>query len=99
PPPHSTPFPYTTRFRSVTQRPEVRVRLGLDADLRGLPEHARDPRVRVLRVEDGIVRALLLRELEIELEMTVGLAGQEEEARGVRSEEHTSELQSPDHLV
>jgi hypothetical protein len=36
--------------------------------------------MRILHVEDGVVGALLLGELEIELELAVGLAQQEEEA-------------------
>src|SRR5690242_19949761 len=68
----------------VADRAEVGRRIRHDARIRGLPEDARDPRVRILHVEYRIVRALFLRELEVELELAVRLAEQEEEARGVR---------------
>src|SRR5258708_24120381 len=72
-PPRSTLFPYTTLFRSLNDRVESQVAVGLVV-------------AEVVRLVD---------------QQHVGIAV----GRGVkrvpaqRSEEHTSELQSPDHLV
>src|SRR5258708_11208239 len=84
-PPRSTLFPYTTLFRSLSQ------------------EQARHAVLRVGEVALGVAvgkaagagrerETITLQKLRIEVELafTTG-AG--------RSEEHTSELQSPDHLV
>src|SRR5258708_10592797 len=83
-PPRSTLFPYTTLFRSIA------------ADS---PESCRmsDGRLTVFLADDNLlvregVRALLSFADDIEV---VGVA----EDYDSRSEEHTSELQSPDHLV
>ena len=45
-----------------------------DPALGGGAEDARDPRVRVLHVVDGVVVRLLHRELEVEVELAVGAA-------------------------
>src|SRR5207244_11516006 len=86
--PTSAPFPYTTLFRSRAERDVGRQR--------GLT-HRRTPG------EDDEVGGVQSAELLVEIgepgrhahRLTVAL-----ECRlGQRSEEHTSELQSPDHLV
>src|SRR5258708_12072395 len=92
PPPRSTPFPYTTLFRSVC-RPRARAR----SDPRGtgpeildrLPgDGARDPRwVRALRLRGRSQQAMGSPD------------SQGAEMKLPRSEEHTSELPSPDHLL
>src|SRR5207244_11257504 len=86
-PPRSTLFPYTTLFRSCGQ--PVGLGLGaVDVDLRILPEVlAVDERPGERRDRDELPRA-------------VGGGGDlQGRAAERRSEEHTSELQSPDHLV
>src|SRR5207244_13506304 len=94
----SATFPYTTLFRSavrvIRRRVEGQVRQGVL--LAPLPDrlHAR------LLVE-GFVAALLRGAVDDEIRVPHEIV---EDARGLharllRSEEHTSELQSPDHLV
>src|SRR5207244_9886019 len=97
PPPHSTPFPYTTLFRSRGNRRDqfpdsrierriARTRLGLSLARLGLPLFSQ-PFVLHHVVRHGLYDACERNET----------AAQRQHA--VRSEEHTSELQSPDHLV
>src|SRR2546425_8155094 len=74
-PPRSTLFPYTTLFRSETERRELPLHLVLQQLERGL---GRDP-----DPDDA-------RPLEV---------GKHTEAPELRSEEHTSELQSLAYLV
>src|SRR3712207_9557647 len=95
-PPRSTLFPYTTLFRS----PGARSNRGLQPDL---PKRLRvEPRDRAVapRRADRYARPLrpgLLHELlrAQEIGVLVGIAP----GAGVRSEEHTSELQSRQYLV
>src|SRR5207249_6784366 len=78
------------------RREQLYVRaIRVDPALAGGAEDARDARVRVLHVVDGIVVRLLHRELEVELEWGVGAALQHEEARDVRADgvEHVLEQQ------
>src|SRR5207244_5351211 len=90
PPPTPTLFPYTTLFRSLHMRDERPHPVGL--------AEARAPRVLapLLVVADldrpQIADALGVHQLD-EMQPLV------EVLDAVRSEEHTSELQSPDHLV
>ena len=49
------------------------------ASLFGLAENACEPGMRVLDIEDRILRRLLLRQIEIKIEMTVVFAKQEKE--------------------
>src|SRR5207244_7967995 len=86
PPLSSTRFPYTTLFRSLAAR---RVELVADAAHRVAVRRAGHGRHRFPRVGRGIVR-IDRAERRIELARDPFAA---------RSEEHTSELQSPDHLV
>src|SRR5258708_16136575 len=82
-PPRSTLFPYTTLFRSG----DARVGAGeVAADL--------GPR---LGAVDGLEEVLVpeIQRARIGQGQSVDLGGR----RIIRSEEHTSELQSPDHLV
>src|SRR5207244_13282726 len=98
-PPPPTLFPYTTLFRSVLHEHDARaVAPGL------VGPHARDD---VLdRVDDVLVAVVA----HLSVRTLGGVAadrqrGVDEEVEPVhrlldaRSEEHTSELQSPDHLV
>src|SRR5258708_16859677 len=82
-PPRSTLFPYTTLFRSVL--------VGDRAHLEREADEARE------------LLGVLPDELRGDREEVVDLRGAKELSGGVhevgRSEEHTSELQSPDHLV
>src|SRR5437868_12777339 len=89
PPPRSPLFPYTTLFRS--DRPYRRSRTGkqilierLCRTSRYVPQH----RVRLERVFG-----------QPEVENFGLVAGGDEDVRGLRSEEHTSELQSRFDLV
>src|SRR5258708_18154730 len=84
-PPRSTLFPYTTLFRSLTGKQRFRLR-------------------DVLRYNLKTVRAYLLKEAFQQLwdynsPAWAGKFLEKVGANGFRSEEHTSELQSPDHLV
>src|SRR5256885_9762816 len=87
-PPRSTPFPYTTLFRSrrAARGPRDRPRR-LRRLVRGLPEHERPVAGRGRRG----VRA----PAGVPVEAGGGQAPRAER----RSEEHTSELQSPCNLV
>src|SRR5258708_9912605 len=82
-PPRSTLFPYTTLFRSPRAEGEHGL---IEQDVRPFGQ----VRVGRLAVEPPHQRVL-----RVDLEHR--LAGQAGAAQ--RSEEHTSELQSPDHLV
>src|SRR5258708_11686883 len=92
-PPRSTLFPYTTLFRSVVGWPRR--------------DAARGPAARRIRtrtrlpVELGQRRALArcARRLAVVPRSNVVAHGARRRWRAARSEEHTSELQSPDHLV
>src|SRR5687768_17820577 len=91
--PKSTLFPYTTLFRSG-QRVQVLLerRLPEDLDRAALDQRA-EPQADVVRLGDQARRRLVEAEVERRLAPT-RVRGQE-----VRSEEHTSELQSRLHLV
>src|SRR5207244_12947751 len=98
PPPARTPFPYTTLFRSelaarggrrqerhvARQRPEI---AGMVREPLELERDGAKP----LRTQ----RCLLARQ---RFEHR-GIRGGVRDGRVARSEEHTSELQSPDHIV
>src|SRR5258708_32009196 len=88
-PPRSTLFPYTTLFRSGADRTARRVRGARDRRLHQIVKDA-DPHRCGRRGHDTA--------------QTESVAGAPELHLGAvqlsdRSEEHTSELQSPDHLV
>src|SRR5207244_12271358 len=90
PPPSSTRFPYTTLFRSLVDTQ------GLDAHLDGLlVERVHE----LLVVEPPGVLGLCRQRVTDRVELpAVGIQLVDGEV-DPRSEEHTSELQSPDHLV
>src|SRR5258708_29868870 len=87
-PPRSPPFPYTTLFRSHRDSSRNQRCYARPADLRQLaaPEYARakQPHLRRPRLS-RVPRPSPLEPVAVLLDK--------------RSEEHTSELQSPDHLV
>src|SRR3989454_8959286 len=85
-PPRSTLFPYTTLFRSerlLVQRTAVRE---LEEDLQR--------RAEALRALEGERAALERERADLRQQL-----GQEADRGALRSEEHTSELQSPCNLV
>src|SRR5258708_29603052 len=84
-PPRSTLFPYTTLFRSATKT-LLQPRVGASYAISGTGT--------VLRASYGRTMETPYNE-NLLLSSGVGLNG----LFGDRSEEHTSELQSPDHLV
>src|SRR5256885_6442882 len=87
-PPRSTLFPYTTLFRSEVDG---------DTSLSFVLELVKDP-----RILEGVPRAGLFALLRILLDGPViycTKVEQEMTHAGARSEEHTSELQSPCNLV
>src|SRR5207244_10806449 len=93
PPPRATLFPYTTLFRS---------RHGPAAGPEPVADHFVRVRLARDRVGAGPLRRAAAgkardREIEAAPEKMHGAALADELA--ARSEEHTSELQSPDHLV
>src|SRR5947208_9423512 len=89
PPPRSTLFPYTTLFRSQTAQGPIYLR-----DVATVVDTSK--KVQTINRVNGVST--------ITLTVTkLAAANTLEVSRGVhqaiRSEEHTSELQSPDHLV
>src|SRR5205807_5454178 len=90
--PPSTLFPYTTLFRSADVSEQLRdaevEQLGIDAAVRIAREED------VLRLEIAVRDALCVRGVERAPDRT-----QDRQRLGDRSEEHTSELQSPCNLV
>src|SRR5438552_4793421 len=85
PPPRSTLFPYTTLFRSdVLRRAGFKVEMTRSSDI----SVSLDDRV---NFANRFTRAVFI---SIHFNSSNGGTGLES-----RSEEHTSELQSPDHLV
>src|SRR5258708_20831496 len=86
-PPRSTLFPYTTLFRS---RIEDR-KTGFRDVIEGRANEAHDPADGRSPQGPATCRRVLTVDCEAE-------AADQDRGRG-RSEEHTSELQSPDHLV
>src|SRR5690348_18016145 len=83
-PPRSTLFPYTTLFRSVIRVDRTRQAFCLECGCRWTQEGSAQRNIR---------RPPLVTSLERRPEVPALLEG------GPRSEEHTSELQSPVHLV
>src|SRR5258708_18545234 len=82
-PPRSTLFPYTTLFRSGLFHSRGEI----------------DQRLLLRICTQLACRVLKGRQFSISIEdVELGFVG-DEEADETRSEEHTSELQSPDHLV
>src|SRR3712207_7649506 len=84
-PPRSTPFPYTTLFRSVSARACARQAPGLVATLLASMEQEHERAAGAWHAEWAPLRALLV---------STGSA-----AAWLRSEEHTSELQSRQYLA
>src|SRR5207244_5913427 len=85
-PPRSPLFPYTTLFRSLPGRLEEHV-------LRRHHPLLFRPLVRILRAASHLDRSSRSDGIALGVGLLLGFG------RGDRSEEHTSELQSPDHLV
>src|SRR3712207_7009485 len=83
-PPRSTLFPYTTLFRSHRRR-------GADPARPDQPADARDPDRAALR-DLHLVRAA-------DRAAPQARGSRDRDRRGLRSEEHTSELQSRQYLV
>src|SRR5258708_16584122 len=85
-PPRSTLFPYTTLFRSLRRNRKRAYDEGKSLPLLGDQGRARrDARAPTRERREAPLRR--------------ALASGARESRRARSEEHTSELQSPDHLV
>src|SRR5258708_14639840 len=91
-PPRSTLFPYTTLFRSVVSRTEIEEHI-YDGQVDPM-SNVVDSAVCNLRKKLGTVSRALLIHTRRGLGYVLGDA-----PVAARSEEHTSELQSPDHLV
>src|SRR5258708_17488227 len=82
-PPISTLFPYTTLFRS-RHSPGRPIYVTMDPRNERVAAHVRHERGAAVSLEEGLTgRVIVLYQ----------------NGEQVRSEEHTSELQSPDHLV
>src|SRR5688500_19546394 len=86
PPPRSTLFPYTTLFRSIDAREE---------DLSEAPPERLEDLLAYAENSSGTLIGLMLEALGAATEP----AREAGRAVGTRSEEHTSELQSPCNLV
>src|SRR5690625_6120194 len=96
PPPRSTLFPYTTLFRSLQIRHNA------------LAEYSRligmNPMPCILYCEHARIRKVMFDEITILITNIIGSPATDEQRRPLkprilRSEEHTSELQSRGHLV
>src|SRR5690348_6785631 len=92
-PPRSTLFPYTTLFRSGKEQPipelEEAMEASLEEDVEYVCDFEEGDKVVYPHHGAGLVMKKETREL----------MGEEREYLTIRSEEHTSELQSPVHLV
>src|SRR5205807_7617430 len=95
PPPRSTPFPYTTLFRSRLGRTFM-LRLAVDGHAlqRDAPPADADAVHRL--IDHQVARPAILAVQTQRREVRLGVV---ERLRRARSEEHTSELQSPCNLV
>src|SRR5258708_25736286 len=89
-PPRSTLFPYTTLFRSVDVSAEVAMLRDDVAEAAAIYESRLDSPLSIHSV--GIERGSKCGACEFRVDESATQSG-------FRSEEHTSELQSPDHLV
>src|SRR3712207_8742332 len=91
-PPRSTLFPYTTLFRSLFPLDRVdELRAAVEADVQVL-----------IGLGRGVAGAGVVLELVLEVDDLDGLSARKHHALdvvGLRSEEHTSELQSRQYLV
>src|SRR3712207_7703892 len=85
-PPRSTLFPYTTLFRSPARLGDRALRIPLRLDMNRLHD-----------VEAGAVAAIVRRQVGAPQGAVIAIA--ERDLLRVRSEEHTSELQSRQYLV
>src|SRR5205807_3184031 len=93
-PPISTLFPYTTLFRSVP----VPLLLATEHLVQGWRNRLR-PNLVPARAQMQIVRHDALRHLAVDEELVADVEILDRLAAVIRSEEHTSELQSPCNLV
>src|SRR3989454_12810882 len=95
-PPRSTLFPYTTLFRSRCGRMAVRFETALEQRVDVARDHAH-----AVRVVPGEVRGNEIIGDQFRLARLAAARGHErlDRAGQRRSEEHTSELQSPCNLV
>src|SRR5690606_40716009 len=97
-PPTSTPFPYTTLFRSrctIVQR-EVQRCSGM---LQELDLVLSDPPWPISDRAAGVVARVLAQSLKPEARVVLGHPNRGSLPDQLRSEEHTSELQSREHFV
>src|SRR5207244_13426916 len=98
-PPTSTRFPYTTLFRSSGQESARKTRAGAPGAGARSPGGLEDGCEKVPPGAEGVDEdPARRRRLWEEGRVGQGAAGGDDLA-SARSEEHTSELQSPDHLV
>src|SRR5258708_38778343 len=95
-PPRSTLFPYTTLFRSLSSAYTLQATFGLEAPAIAMA-NARAASIKALQIDDTLAQAYSARSI-ISAIYDWDWAAADRAAR-LRSEEHTSELQSPDHLV
>src|SRR5207244_11026243 len=96
-PPRSTLFPYTTLFRSLIGAiPELGEVL-----LHGLrPAEVAEAQTDDSEgISDAAIVVLIVRLIEVVTDLYLVVEQGDVLLQGLRSEEHTSELQSPDHLV
>src|SRR5207244_11958916 len=98
-PPSSTLFPYTTLFRSSATKHNFLVKDGKDLApiIKEAFHIAATGRPGPVHVD--LPKDILVKEWTFEYPERVHLRSYNPTYEGHRSEEHTSELQSPDHLV
>src|SRR3712207_9573539 len=95
-PPRSTLFPYTTLFRSVHDRRELDRALALETRLIGVNNRNLKTLVTDLATSDELIPLIPADRIPVS---ESGIRTPEDVRRICRSEEHTSELQSPQYLV
>src|SRR5439155_18205125 len=88
-PPSSTLFPYTTLFRSLTPSPSLRRSYHAAASTTSSSASGRTTRRQVIGLSASVCEPSTLR----------AVSTNQDQRDGLRSEEHTSELQSRGHLV
>src|SRR2546426_2743477 len=96
-PPRSTLFPYTTLFRSLSRPRHIEIQIM--GDTHGKVMHLCERDCSVQRRHQKLIEEAPSPAVDVTLREDIGEAADVLAQRHVRSEEHTSELQSPCNLV
>src|SRR5205807_7955827 len=98
-PPRSTLFPYTTLFRSCPYTPPHEFNVNVPQTLAQIRVQSYQESAWPRTLGSAFRSSALVTSLVVALSLIIGLSTVTMAARGARSEEHTSELQSPCNLV